>query len=68
MGRAEHRISDLGSVLTPKAPPTSRSCAARLLGLPTDDPAMNVTHGRLARQGFLTHPDEATTRNGLGFL
>ncbi|MEV0223936.1 hypothetical protein [Streptomyces sp. NPDC050704] len=30
-----------------------------LLGMPTDDPCMNVTHsrlGRLARQGFLTQP------------
>ncbi|MGW1716115.1 hypothetical protein [Streptomyces sp. NPDC002156] len=27
-----------------------------LLGMPTDDPAMNVTRSRLARQGFPTHP------------
>jgi hypothetical protein len=30
-----------------------------LLGMPTDDPAMNVTRsclGRLTRQGFLTQP------------
>lgn len=68
MGRAEHRISDLGPILATKAPPTSRSCTARLLGLPTDDPDMNVTHSRLARQGFLAQPDEVTTRNGLNDL
>ena len=27
-----------------------------LLGMPTDDPAMNVTRSRLGRQGFLTQP------------
>ncbi|MEV0305770.1 hypothetical protein [Streptomyces prasinus] len=27
-----------------------------LLGMPTDDPSLNVTRSRLARQGFLTRP------------
>jgi transposase len=42
-----------------------------LLGMPTDDPAMNVTRsrrGRLTRQGFLTQPGRAATRNGLDVL
>lgn len=41
---------------------------ARLLGLPTDGPDMNVTRSRLGRQGFLTQPHKATTRNGLNDL
>ncbi|MEV5547405.1 hypothetical protein AB0L35_14950 [Streptomyces sp. NPDC052309] len=36
-----------------------------LLGMPTDDPAMNVTRGRLGRltrQGFLTQPGRGLYR------
>ncbi|WP_225320766.1 hypothetical protein [Streptomyces luteolifulvus] len=41
------------------------------LGLPTDEPSINVTRsrlGRLARQGLLEHPDAANIRNGLNAL
>ncbi|MEV4000481.1 hypothetical protein ACFYPK_33010 [Streptomyces halstedii] len=38
------------------------------LGMPADTPAVNVTRSRLTRQGFLTQPDEAATRNGLNTL
>jgi hypothetical protein len=42
-----------------------------LLGMPTDDPAMNVIRsrlGRLTRQGFLTQPGRGRSRNGLDVL
>jgi ABC-type transporter Mla subunit MlaD len=38
-----------------------------LLGMPTDDPALNVTRnrlGRLTRQGFLTQPRRGLYRKG----
>ncbi|MEV7239598.1 hypothetical protein AB0N06_38890 [Streptomyces sp. NPDC051020] len=38
-----------------------------LLGMPTDDPALNVTRsrlGRLTRQGFLTQPGRGLYRKG----
>jgi hypothetical protein len=38
-----------------------------ILGMPTDDPALNVTRsrlGRLTRQGFLTQPGRGVYRKG----
>ncbi|GGT79429.1 hypothetical protein GCM10010207_88400 [Streptomyces atratus] len=40
-----------------------------LLGMPTDDPALNITRSRLGRlKASSPNPDEAATRNGLNAL